>query len=254
MVEFAIILPILALLLVMAIDLGRVFFGWVGLQNVARIAANHAGGEPDAWTPPLSAGAKQQARDRYADLIANEAAGLNCVLGVVEDPRFEDTTGDGDTNDPGDMAIVEVTCGFGLITPLASNIVGGTINLGAKAEFPVRRTIDVALPPPPPPPPPPCAPPVASFTTVPVPTGGGRVNVSGGTAVAFTNTSTSPDDCDFTTFEWDFDDAGATSTLENPTHTFNDPAGGGATNFDVTLTVTNNEGSDTDTITVRATS
>ena len=29
MVEFALVLPILALLLVLAVDFGRVFFGWV---------------------------------------------------------------------------------------------------------------------------------------------------------------------------------------------------------------------------------
>ncbi|MDQ2683995.1 MAG: pilus assembly protein, partial [Chloroflexota bacterium] len=49
MVEFALVLPILALLLVMAIDFGRVFFGWVALQNAARIAADTAAGTADAW-------------------------------------------------------------------------------------------------------------------------------------------------------------------------------------------------------------
>ena len=33
MVEFALIMPLLVLLLVMAIDFGRVFFGWVALDD-----------------------------------------------------------------------------------------------------------------------------------------------------------------------------------------------------------------------------
>ena len=49
MVESALVLPILALLLVMAIDFGRVFFGWVALQNAARIGADFAAQTPDAW-------------------------------------------------------------------------------------------------------------------------------------------------------------------------------------------------------------
>ena len=39
-------LPILALLLVMAVDFGRVFFGWVALQNAARIGADYAASGP----------------------------------------------------------------------------------------------------------------------------------------------------------------------------------------------------------------
>ncbi|MGH2463352.1 MAG: TadE/TadG family type IV pilus assembly protein, partial [Candidatus Limnocylindria bacterium] len=37
LVEFAIILPFLMLVLLMAVDFGRVFFGWVGLANASRI-------------------------------------------------------------------------------------------------------------------------------------------------------------------------------------------------------------------------
>ena len=47
LVEFALVLPLLALLLVMALDFGRVFFGWVALQNAARIGANYAGHTPN---------------------------------------------------------------------------------------------------------------------------------------------------------------------------------------------------------------
>ena len=64
MVEFAIVLPILALLLVMAVDFGRVFFGWVSITNAARIGADYAAQHPDAWATGNTA---QMAK--YEDLI-----------------------------------------------------------------------------------------------------------------------------------------------------------------------------------------
>ena len=74
MVEFALILPILALLLVMALDFGRVFFGWVGLHNATRIAANHAAQNPQAWEPPGLANLKAS----YRDVVVHELQALNC--------------------------------------------------------------------------------------------------------------------------------------------------------------------------------
>nr|MBA2600285.1 pilus assembly protein [Actinomycetota bacterium] len=254
MVEFALVLPILALLLVMTIDLGRVFFGWVGLQNVARIAANHAGSEPDAWAPPLD-GNKLAAQQRYEDLIANEADALNCSLRPVADPVFEDATGDADADDPGDMAIVSLICGFDLLTPLASILVSGTIDLGAKAEFPIRRAIDVELAAPPPPlptptpvptptpgptsTPAPCAKPVANFTGTP--TSGKNPLV-----VTFTDTSTAGATCPVTGWLWEFGD-GTTSVAQNPTKTYTHSGSPPTKKFAVKLTVTATSGTDAET-------
>ena len=49
-VEFALLFPVFLLILVVAIDFGRVYLGWVNLQNMARIAANYAANNADAWT------------------------------------------------------------------------------------------------------------------------------------------------------------------------------------------------------------
>ncbi|MBK7570514.1 MAG: PKD domain-containing protein [Bacteroidetes bacterium] len=68
--------------------------------------------------------------------------------------------------------------------------------------------------------------PVASYTFTPT----GTINV--GTTVTFTNTST--DLLPGVIYTWDFGDGTPTSSLQDPTHTFN--TGG---TFDVTLTVTN---------------
>ena len=49
LVEFAIFIPVLASLLLMSVDVGRVYLGWVTLTNVARIGANFAAQNPTAW-------------------------------------------------------------------------------------------------------------------------------------------------------------------------------------------------------------
>jgi TadE-like protein len=157
LVETALVLPILAILMVMALDFGRVFFGWVALQNAARIGADFAATVPLAWDSPGSA----PDRARYVQLVQDDLDGINCTLangGAIPDPTFEDIDGNGEANDDGDYAIVELHCEFALITPLAQNILGGPVAMAAHEEFPVNVRHVQGIPPPPPPPPE-CTPP-----------------------------------------------------------------------------------------------
>src|SRR5919106_1974327 len=71
LVEFALILPILILLVVLAIDFGRVFFTSVSLNNASRVAANYAAANPSG---PWGAGSD------YDKIVRRDAAGLGCVL------------------------------------------------------------------------------------------------------------------------------------------------------------------------------
>lgn len=151
MVEFAIVLPLLALLLIMAVDFGRIFFGYVGLQNVVRIGANFGAIHPDAdWGD-----ATDPDRVAYAAQIDGDAAAINCEL---PDPLSVPTFPTG--TEIGDPAVVSMECEFELITPFLAPIMGGsTITLAAEATFPIRYG-SFAGPggggPPPPPPPPTC--------------------------------------------------------------------------------------------------
>ena len=135
MVEFALILPLLVLLLVMALDFGRVFFGWVSATNAARIGANYAGSNPN-----LGTNAGQRAE--YADLLANSVVG--CALNPADtndaayDPDFTDVDLDGKDNGWGDTATVGLTCELDLMTPLAGALVGDPVVMNAEAVFPVR--------------------------------------------------------------------------------------------------------------------
>lgn len=132
MVEFAIILPLLALVILFAIDFGRVFFGWVGLQNVARIGANWASLYADSdFTDP-----SDPQRIELLDQIASDAAFINCELPPDEDMLPTFPVG----KDPGDPVIVGFECEFSLLTPLLSPIFGGMgVPIWAEATFPVRQ-------------------------------------------------------------------------------------------------------------------
>jgi hypothetical protein len=136
-VEFALILPLLVLLLVMALDFGRVFFGWVSLTNASRVGANYAGLYPELLT-------NSGERDDYEDLVGRSVSG--CELEPADlndaayDPVFTDMDGDGKSNGYGDHVTVTLACEFDLMTPLASMVLGNSsVTTAAEAVFPVRK-------------------------------------------------------------------------------------------------------------------
>lgn len=134
LVEFALVLPVLVLLLVMAIDFGRAFYGWVSVQNAARIGANFAGEHPKAWQDGDTA-----AQTDFTNLVTDHVAG--CTLDPLSDPTFTDIDGDGESTGWGDQANVAVACQFDLITPFIGNFLGSPIPMAAEAVFPIRRGV-----------------------------------------------------------------------------------------------------------------
>lgn len=255
MVEFALVLPILAVLLVMAIDFGRVFFGWVALHNASRIAADFAASHTDNWTT---------SEDTYRALVRGDLESINCF------PSGGSTWDDSDIPDPdypsgtaaGSPAVVALECSFELITPLASSILGGPVSVGAESSFPVHKAIQQPLPPNTEPEPVPslepepsldpepddCDAPDASFTTNPPPRPNGRVEGDSPLSVTFTDTSTSAATCPITSWAWSF--GNGSSSLQSPTQVFTH-SGNGSSTYSVVLTVINSEGSDTASLTVR---
>lgn len=128
LVEFALVLPVLMLILLFAIDFGRVFLGWVQLNNAARIAANYAA----SAQPPLTPAQQTQ----YRNIVAKETAGINCTLpNPIPDPTFPSGTA------VGGQAVVNLTCQFQPLTPFVSAIVGSNVNMGAGANFPIRAGV-----------------------------------------------------------------------------------------------------------------
>jgi PKD repeat protein len=127
MVEFALVLPVFLLLVLVAIDIGRVFLGWVNLQQMARVAANYAAEHASAWPDDTAT------IDRYRDLVANDARQINCVLpSPIPDPIIPNTA-------LGDPVAVQINCEFHIITPVISQILGGTVLATGSAIYPVKE-------------------------------------------------------------------------------------------------------------------
>ena len=77
-------LPILLILLLGAIDFGRLFFGWTNLHQAVRIGANYAATHADMTADE---------RLRYEELINGDIGELNCDLDTpIPNPTY--TTSD----------------------------------------------------------------------------------------------------------------------------------------------------------------
>ncbi len=138
--ELALILPLILLLTVAALDFGRIYLGYINVQNMARIAANYAANNPLAWgTTP-----DEDIQARYQSQVIEDSAATNCELpvvsgtAVVPDPTFTDVNLDGTATGLGDTVTVAINCDFAVITPLLGNILGGTVAVTAESDFPVK--------------------------------------------------------------------------------------------------------------------
>lgn len=226
LVEFALITPLILLLMLIALDFGRVYLGYINLQNMARVAANFAANNPDAWATSDTAVMAQ-----YQNQIASDAEATNCQLpgGAAPAPTFTDADGDGVPNGLGDSATVGLTCSFGVITPFVSNIVGTSLNISAEVMFPVKSGMSGTA-----------AgggcfdPPVAAINSAPSTSGAAPFTVT------FTDASGG---CPGIAWLWDFGDGTATSPDQDPpAHEFL-----AVGTYTVTLTVWNNQGFDSAT-------
>lgn len=219
LVEFALTLPVILLILMVGIDFGRVFLGWVNLNNTARIAANYAA----ANATQLSAG-NAGALAAYRQLVANDARTINCDLPTpIPPPSYPSGTA------LGDDAEVSITCQFGIITPIVSTVLGTPIDVSAAAVFPIRTGIVSGVPGGGPPPP------NAAFNASPL-SGDAPLTVS------FTDVSTNN-----TTWAWDFNGDGTvdSTAAAPPDWTYSVPG-----SYTASLTVSNGLTSDTATRTI----
>jgi PKD repeat protein len=235
-VEFAIVAPVLLLLLLITLDFGRMFLSYVTLNNTVRVAANYAALNPSDFTGTLNLAT-------YNSIVNRESSSLNCPLradgggNTPPIPTYPGGTG------LGKQAVVQMTCDFSPLTPLIGAIVGNSFPISAESQFPVRTGAianisgSTTLPPP--------GAPVAAFTFTGVT--GGTINGSGNV------TGTDPVDVtvldgstNAQTYDWNWGDGSQDDFTAAPLpHTFT-----GSQLYTVTLTVTNNVGSSTATRTV----
>lgn len=127
--EFALTVPFALFMVLFGLDFGRVFLGWVSLNQAAREAANYAAMNPTAWTLPYNLVAQAE----YTRLVQAEAASINCVLpSPIPAPTFLSGTS------IGAPAKVAITCQFRLITPFIGILLGNPIPVSASSAFPIR--------------------------------------------------------------------------------------------------------------------
>ena len=97
-VEFALVAPVLLLLLLITLDFGRLFMSYVTLNNVVRVAANFGALNPSNFTGTPNT-------TSYDAIVNRESAGLSCP--IVADgggnnppvPTFPTGSGLGDSSD-----------------------------------------------------------------------------------------------------------------------------------------------------------
>src|SRR5262245_57530999 len=75
MVEFALVFPVILLLLMVALDFGRIYLGWIKLQNMTRIGASFAATNATDFATNDSV-----TIDRYQTQVFNEATANGCKL------------------------------------------------------------------------------------------------------------------------------------------------------------------------------
>jgi PKD repeat protein len=140
-VEFALLFPVVMLILMVGLDFGRIYLGWINLNNTARIAANFAATNAIALSG--SGPSHVNAVARYRQLIANDAKAINCALNPnpVPDPSTNLAVLYPGGTDVGQTAHVGIVCDFAVITPVISTILGSTVQVSAAADFPIRQGI-----------------------------------------------------------------------------------------------------------------
>ena len=137
LVEFALILPLLLVLLAFGLDLGRVFLGWVNLNNSVKVAATYAAQNPNAWV----SGTPNARTIEYQRLVTADADVINCDMpSPIPSPTFPSG------RDIGDPAKVAVTCRFHLITPILSFVLGNGLDVSASSAFPIRSGVINGIP------------------------------------------------------------------------------------------------------------
>ncbi len=140
--ELALVLPVLLLMLLFVVDFGRIYLGYVNMQQMARVGAGFAAEHASAWASPQDAATLA----RYQNMMENDASAINCDLvrndnGNLYDPEFVDGG-----FSLGQRVEVRVKCEFGIITPIISSVLGETVDLTADVVYPIREGVVAEVP------------------------------------------------------------------------------------------------------------
>ena len=121
LVEFAIILPVLVLIVLGAVDFGRVLFSWIEVQNASREAAAYA-----ILNPTDSSGIRVHAQQETSVQSQRGEGGLTITVTCQRsDTQAGVPCNSLYVNDLGSTVTVSVTEPFTFFTPLIGNMMSG---------------------------------------------------------------------------------------------------------------------------------
>jgi Flp pilus assembly protein TadG len=200
LVEFALILPLFLVFVAACLDLGRVFYANISLNNAAREGAMQAAKTPASF---IANGACDPVTNDVVCRVQLESKGSQVQVASTDISLSCSVAGC--PKSAGSLVTVQVRGQFRLVTPLLSAIFGGqTLNLTSSATAQVEYLPDIATVTPPPAP-------VADFTGTPT-TGVGSQLVTFNPDIS----TGSP-----TGWQWDLDGDGTVdSTIHYPTRTY----------------------------------
>jgi PKD repeat protein len=134
-VEFALILPLFLMLVVIALDFGRLFFSYIQLTNAAREATAYAAGNPTDTTGITARAAQEvNAQGQWGEGALTVTAACADQLGFPIDCA-DSAAGSG----TGNTVTVTASEPFTFLTPLIGSFFGGSLDLNASASSAVLQ-------------------------------------------------------------------------------------------------------------------
>src|ERR671935_1994097 len=128
LVEFALVMPLLALIFLGAVDLTRAFYTYIALQNASREAARVVIDFPYEYDDSAGCSAGNQEGQPWVT--------VSCGAGTLTISPAANTSANPPTRVPGRKPItVTATATFTPVTFLMSSITGGTITLRASTTM-----------------------------------------------------------------------------------------------------------------------
>lgn len=127
LVEFALILPLLALLLLGATDLARAFYYYIALEDASRATVKVLIDYPEEYSDTNACNAGHQSAQPYINISCGSGLSIN---------RPASTTSNPPTRTPGRQTVtVTATYAFTPITILIQWFTNGTITLSASTTM-----------------------------------------------------------------------------------------------------------------------
>jgi hypothetical protein len=154
LVEFALIVPVMLLMLVIAIDFGRLFFSYIEVSNAAREGANYAAAHAaDATTGTTYTTGVMAAALGETDAQAQRGEGGLQVVGFTVLSCFDPTAPTTPINcgtainsiGIGDQVSVTVRQPFTFFTPLIGGFFGGHLNITSSATATILNPVITGL-------------------------------------------------------------------------------------------------------------